>query len=138
MEIMSLSSRFSSYLVHKISSFTATDGAIPAIESDSHTDSPVIGRNAVILEVSNRTVMVSGFTTESGSPMNVPIVTSVVMYDYEYTGPSYVLIVHNNLHFKNMDVNLITPIMMIIAGPEMDECPKFLAKTPNESNHSIR
>ena len=123
--------------MHIVSSFAATDNNISATELDSHADSPVIGRNATILEVSNKTAMVSGFTTELGAPMKVPIVTAAVMYDCEYSGSSYVLIVHNALHFKNMDVNLIPPIMMRIAGLEVDECPKFLARTPNESNHSI-
>ena len=58
METMSISSRFSSYLVHKISSFAATDGAILATELDSHADSPVIGRNAAILEVFSQIAMV--------------------------------------------------------------------------------
>ena len=134
MEVMSPSSRFLPYLVHKIGSFAATDNNISATELDSHTDSPVMGRNTAILEVSNKTAMVSRFTMKLGAPMKVPIVTAAVIYDCEYTGSSYVLIIHNALHFKNMDMNLIPAIMMMIAGLEVDECPKLLARTPNESN----
>ena len=36
-----------------------------------------------------------------------------------------------------MDINLIPPFMMRLAGLEVDECPKFLSKEPNEQNHSM-
>ena len=36
-----------------------------------------------------------------------------------------------------MKSNLIPPIMMRLAGLEVDECPKFLSKEPSEKNHSV-
>ena len=36
-----------------------------------------------------------------------------------------------------MEVNLIPPIMMRLAGLIVDECPKFLAPQPSETNHSV-
>ena len=108
-----------------------------ATELDSHADSPVVGKYARILESSHRTAMVSGFTTELGKPLRVPIVNAAIAYEDEYTGKVYTLVIHNALYMKNMEINLILPIMMRIAGLEVDKCPKFLAKHPTESNHSI-
>ena len=36
-----------------------------------------------------------------------------------------------------MEVNLLPPFMMRLAGIEVDECPKFLSKNPKDSNHSM-
>ena len=100
---------------------------------DTHADSPVIGKHVAILEISSN-VLVLGFTTELGDPMKVPIVTAAVFYDCEYTGKSYIMVIYHTL---NTEINLIPLIMMRITGLDVGECPKFLSKTPSESNHSI-
>ena len=116
---------------------SGTNSIISATELDSYTDSPVVGKHAYIIETTSKTALVSGFTTELGEPIRVPIVIAAIIYDCEYTGNSHIMIIHNALYFKNMEVNLIPPIIMRIAGLEVDECPKFLSKNPTESNHSI-
>ena len=41
------------------------------------------------------------------------------------------------LYFQNMDTNLVPPIMMHLAGIDVDECPKFLSNKSMESNHYV-
>ena len=36
-----------------------------------------------------------------------------------------------------MEVNLISPFMMRLAGLEIDECLKFLSRNPSDNNHSM-
>ena len=79
----------------------------------------------------------SGFTPELGKPLTVPIVTAAVAYDCEYMGSTYVLVIQNALNFKNMEVNLIPPFMMRLAGLQVNECPKFLSINPSIEDHSI-
>ena len=66
--------------------------------------------------------------------MTVLVVTVVVAHDYEYTGKTYILVIYNTLYFQNIDTNLVPPIMMSIAGLDVDECPKSLSIKPTESN----
>ena len=132
-----LSHVFATHLIHKLSNQNMNDDKITVTELDSHADYPVVGKHAKILESSSRTAMVSGFTTELGKPLRVPIVTAAIAYEDEYTGKVYTLVIHNALYLKNVEVNLIPPIMMKIAGLKVDECPKFLVKHPSENNHSI-
>ena len=47
------------------------------------------------------------------------------------------MIIRNALYLKEMTVTLIPPIMMRLAGIEINECPKFLAKSPSIEHHSI-
>ena len=108
-----------------------------ATELDSHADSPVVGRYCKILEDTGRKATVSGFTSELGKPMTVPVVNAAVAYDCDITGRTLILVICNALYFQNMEENLIPPFMMRLAGIEVDECPKFLAKNPSENNHSM-
>ena len=137
MQCDKLSNIFSTHLIHKLSNSSFDNDKITATELDSHADSPVVGKHSKILETSPRTAMVSGFTTELGKPLCVPIVTAAVAYEDGYTGKVYTLVIHNALYLKSMEVNLIPPIMMRMAGLEVDECSKFLAKEPSDRNHSI-
>ena len=81
--------------------------------------------------------MVSGFTSELGEALKVPIVNAAVAYDCDITGGTHILVICNALYFKNMDTNLIPSFIMRLAGLEIDECPKFLSRQPKESNHSM-
>ena len=109
----------------------------PRTELDSHADSPVVGDNARILKHMNKFVQVSGFSDQLGNLTRVPVVQAAVMFDCQYTGKEYVMHINNALYVKGMQVNLIPPFMMRLAGIEVNECPKFMAKEPKETHHSI-
>ena len=109
----------------------------PRIELDSHADLPVIGDNARILRHMNRFVQVSEFSDQLGNLSWIPVVQAAVMYDCQYTGKQYVIHINNALHVKGMQVNLIPPFMMRLAGIKVDECPKFMAENPTEVHHLI-
>lgn len=143
---MTVSSYFASYLVNKLTNRTVStsvinkndnDQIISATELDSHADSPVVGKYAIIIETTDKKAMVSGFTSDLGEPMKVPIVISSVAYDCKYTGLTHIMVIHNALYLENMTVNLIPPIMMRIAGIDVNECPKFLAKSTSDEDHSL-
>jgi hypothetical protein len=124
-------------LARKISSSVSDNDPSSRTELDSHADSPVVGINAKILKYMNRDVTVSGFTDTLGNISKVPIVQAAVIYDCEYSGKSYVLHINNALFIKNMSINLIPPFLMRLNGLDVNECPKIMAKHPNENHHSI-
>ena len=55
-------------------------------ELNSHEDSPVLVRNARIIETTSKTVLVSGFTIDLGKPLCVPVVNAAMAYNCEFTG----------------------------------------------------
>ena len=148
-KIFIISNTFASYLSTRSSNYfiSATDSRllssgekkdiVSATELDSHADSPVVGKHYVVLEYINRTTNVSGFTSQLGKPLNVPVVTAVIAYDCEYSGETHIMDIHNALYFKNMEVNLVPPMMLRLAGLNVDKYPKFLARNPTEENYSI-
>ena len=106
-------------------------------ELDSHADSPVVGRNVIILSDSGQRANVTGFTEDLGKCMSVPIVTAAIAYTDEYTGLTSIIIIYNALHIKSMENNLVPPFMIRLAGVEVDECPKFMCRSPSVKNHAI-
>ena len=129
-----ISSAFSAHILHRIAQASTIDNGTSAIELDSHADSPVVGMHASIIRMTGKQVKVSGFTDRLGSAIPVDVVDAAVVYDCEYTGKSYTMIIRNALYMKEMKVHLIPPFMMRLADIEVDECPKFLAKNPSIKN----
>ena len=131
----SLSNSFINSLTHYLSSLETSE--FTRTDLDSHADSPVIGRNALILHYTGQTVNVLPFASELGSCNDVPVVQAAVAYDCPYTGQTYIGIVNNALFIERMEHNLIPPIMMRLNGLHVDECPKFLSPHPSIDNHCI-
>ena len=129
---------FAEHLYHKVSVIeTDTDNEGSAIELDSHADSPVVGRHAHVIRYTGNEVNVSGFSDELGKPLTAEIVDAALCYDCEYTGETYLMIIRNAIYLRKMSTSLIPPFMMRMAGLEINECPKFLAKKPTVEHHSI-
>ena len=85
-------------------------------ELDSHVDSPVVGRNVLVMSDSGQKANVTGFTKDLGRCESVPIVTAALAYTDEYTGHTSIIIIHNALHIKSMEHNLIPPFMIRLEG----------------------
>ncbi len=78
-----------------------------------------------------------GFTNALGNSLLVDVVQVPVVYDCDKTGQSFLMIIHNALHVKSMDVCLLNPFIMRLAGIQVDNCPKFLAMVPSVAHHSL-
>lgn len=95
---------------------------ILATELDSHANSPVVGKHSHIIETSNKYALILGFKSDIGNPLvQVPVVTAEIAYNCEYSGETYIMVIHNISYFKNMEVSLIPYIVMQIAGLEVDK-----------------
>ena len=94
-------------------------------ELDSHADSSVVGKGALIFHHTGETVNVIPFTDGLGTCSDVPIVTAAAAYDSPITGETTILLIHNTLYIANMTQNLIPLIMLRMNGIEVNECPHF-------------
>ena len=68
-----------------------TDGQSQT-ELDSHANMPVVGREALVVEQSGRTVEVSPFTPDY-KPIKVEVVNAIIQYDSPLDGNEYILVV---------------------------------------------
>lgn len=115
----------------------ATQRSSFTVELDSHAQSAVVGKDALILRDTKKSCSVTGFTNSLGKVASVPIVDACVAYDDPVTGESYCLILYNALWVEEMDHVLIPPFLLRRAGLLVDECPKIQARNPTDETHSI-
>ena len=69
--------------------------------------------------------------------MTAKLVDGALLYDYPYSGKSYVLVVQNAIHVPSMDDILIPPFMMREAGIMVNEKAKIHMDDPKDSDHTI-
>ena len=98
-------------------------------ELDSHANMPVVGREALIMEQSGKTVEVSPFTPDY-KPIKVEVVNAVVQYDSPLDGREYMLVIQNALCVPSMSNNLIPPFIMRENGTTVNECAKIHCEDP--------
>jgi hypothetical protein len=107
-----------------------------SVELDSHADTCVVGRSALIFHEHDRTVMVNGFDP-SFPDVRAKIVDAAVLYVDQSEMTSYILEFNQALSVPSIDHCLLCPMQCRINGVEIDEKPRFLTSTPTVSSHSI-
>ena len=96
-----------------------------------------MGIHAKIPQNTGEQVYVSRFTDDLVKPIMLNMVYAVIVYDYEYSGETYVMIIQNSLYMRSMKVKLLPTFMILLAVIKVDECLHFLLNKPSNRNHSI-
>ena len=119
-------------------SICETIGDAPEVrtEMDSHADTCVLGRNALITHDYERPVHVTGYDKADGTK-KYRTVSGVIGYQDPATGRSHYLHVHQGIHMPQLEHNLLCPMQLRLNDVWVDEAPKFLAEDPTERTHAI-
>ena len=129
----------STHIYHKIVASmevdVETDGE-SRTEVDSHANMPVVGREALVVEQSGKTVEVSPFTPDY-KPIKVEVVDAVIQYDSPLNGREYMLVIQNTLWVPSMSNNLIPPFIMQENRIIVNECAKIHCEDPTCKDHAI-
>ena len=105
-------------------------------ELDSHTNMPVIGKNAYILSKIGETVDVSPFTPDY-KPIRVELVDAALKYECPCSAEVKILIIRRGLYVPSMTHKLLPPFMLREAGFHINEVPKIHVTSPTEEHHTI-
>jgi hypothetical protein len=108
------------------------------VELDSHADTCCVGMDVLIVNKTNRSVRVTPFLKSLGTVTKVPIVTAAIAYDDPKSGQVYILILHQALHFEEMDHCLLCPMQLRLNDVTLNERPKFLTTLPSDHDHAIK
>ena len=87
----------STHIYHKIVASMEVDVELDGesrTELDSHANMPVVGRKALVVEQSGKTVEVSPFTPDYKS-IKVEMVNAMIQYDSPLDGKEYMLVIQN-------------------------------------------
>ena len=55
----------------------------------------MVGKYCGVLEDTGRKATVSGFTSDIGQPMTVPVVNAAIAYDSKLTGKVFIMTIYN-------------------------------------------
>ena len=80
-------------------------------ELDSHANMLVVGKEALVVEQSGKTVEVNPFTPDY-KPIKMEVVNAMIQYDSPLDGKEYMLVIQNALRVPSMSNNLIPPFIM--------------------------
>jgi hypothetical protein len=106
-------------------------------ELDSHADTCVVGKNALIIHDFERAVNVTGYD-KAVATVKARTVTAAVAYDNPNTGEVMIFIIHQAIEIPDLKHNLLCPMQMRLNDVLVSEIPKFLARDATEDTHSIR
>ena len=107
------------------------------VELDSHADTCCVGRDAMIVNETRKHVKVTPFLKSLGSVRKVPIVSAAMAYDDPRSGTTYVIIIHQALHFQELDHCLLCPMQLRLNDVVINERPKFLTAFPTDKDHAV-
>ena len=106
------------------------------LELDSHADTCILGRHALITLDYNRPVSVMGYDEALGTRV-YPTVTGVVAYTDPLTGRTLHLVINQAIHIPHLDHHLLCPMQCRVNDVLVDETPKFLAQRPTDQTHAL-
>ena len=110
---------------------------ITQTELDTHAASIVVGRNALVINETGKTVNMGPFPKELGSLKKVPIVDCVVAHDCPYSNETYYLAMYNALLVPQMEENLLPPFVVRRQGHILNDTPKIQVKSPTKDDHCL-
>jgi hypothetical protein len=115
----------------------ATDYATEWIkyELDSHADTCCVGTDVLIVIETRRSVKVASFLKSLGT-VKVTIVAAAIAYDDPNSAQVYILLIHQVLHFKEMDHCLLCPMQFRLNDIVLNERQELLTTSPTDTDHA--
>ena len=105
---------------------------------DSHADTCVVGRNALIVHLLDKKVNVTGFDPTQGKVEDLNLVSAALACDCPATGEPIILMMHQAVHVPTMTNDLLCPMQMRVNDVELYKCPKFMENRPSDTSHSLK
>lgn len=106
------------------------------LELDSHADTCVLGRDALIFLDYDRPVIVEGYDPSLGTK-TYATVSGALAYDDPLTGEVYHIVINQAIHIPHLDHHLLCPMQCRVNDVTVDETPKFLAHDPTDHTHAL-
>ena len=105
-------------------------------ELDSHADTCVVGKHALILRDYERPVKVTGYDATQGTS-TYKTVDAALAYDSPSDGQPRILVVNQAIHIPQLHHNLLCPMQLRMNDVIVNEVPKFLCRNPGDADHAI-
>eukprot|EP00934_Nitzschia_sp_Nitz4_P001810 Nitzschia sp. Nitz4//scaffold191_size41780//52//5493//NITZ4_007461-RA/size41780-processed-gene-0.69-mRNA-1//1//CDS//3329540163//1810//frame0 len=105
-------------------------------ELDTHADSCIVGRNALVVADHGRPVSVTSYDSKAGQK-TYRTVDAAIGYDDPTTGETKIVLINQAIHIPHLSHNLINPMQARLNDVIVRDVPKFLVENPDEETHAI-
>ena len=112
-----------------------TDDQESTTDLDSHADTCVVGKNALIILDFETPVRVTGYDKLKAKSYRT--VSAALAYDDPKMGEVHILEVHQAIEIPHLHHNLLCLMQLRVNDVEVNERPKFLTRYPTDSSHVI-
>ncbi len=106
------------------------------LKLDSHANTCVLGRDALIILDYNQPVSIVGYDKSLGNK-TYQTVSGVVAYDDPQTGRTPHLIINQAIHIPHLDHHLLCQMQCCVNDVTINDLPKFLAANPTDQMHAL-
>jgi hypothetical protein len=123
----------------KITNVTSNDYNVlgeTTLELDSHADTCVLGRDALIVSNYDQPVEVEGYNRALGTK-RYDTVSGALAYDHPHTGEVLLLVLHQAIHIPHLDHHLLCPMQCRVNDMTVGETPKFMVVNPTDKTHAL-
>jgi hypothetical protein len=103
---------------------------------DSHYNSCIVGKEALMFNDFDRKVTVSGYDP-SGETKSSRTVSMALGYAIPETGNNVLLIIHQAIYLPTLDNNLLSTMQMRLDDVLVNEIPKLHSLEPTSLSHTI-
>ncbi len=106
------------------------------LELDSHTDTCVLGQDALIFFHYDRTAIVEGYDPALDNKTYATI-SKGLAYDDPQTVEEYYLVINQAIHIPHLDHNILCSIQCQVNDLTIKNTPKFLARDSTDHTHAL-
>ena len=107
-------------------------------ELDSHTDTCVVGKHALVVHDFDRPVNVTGYDPSEGTvAKGLRTVAAALAYDDPKSGETKIIMLNQAILIPHLDVHLLCPMQLRMNDVKLCEEPKFLVDNPNDLMHAL-
>lgn len=122
----------------RVSSLSGIMDTETRAELDSHADTCVVGKNALIFHDYGRPVNVMGYNKSEGTAAkNMRTVTAALAYDDPTDGTTRIVVINQAIEIPHLDKHLLCSMQMRMNDVRVDEIPKFLTDNPTDDTHAV-
>ena len=115
----------------------ATNGNLAYAELDSHSDTCVFGKDALVLELYDQKVNVHPFHPDLGHIKSAPIAKVAIAYDDPRTGETTMLIIDQCIYVKDIEGGLLSPFQLRAFDIEVNYTARQFVNHVDEHTHAI-
>ena len=106
-------------------------------ELDSHADTCVVRKNALIVHDYNQKVNVTEYDPKQPTAQSLRIVSAALAFDEPNSGEVIILVLNQAISIPHLEHKLVSPFQMRLNDVKLNDTPRFLTEKPTYETNTL-